>query len=202
MTETTMPTVEQLRRANIEHYEAEQLERLRAAESFQPTRPAPPIPGSHDDYLVEEEMSRFSDTDDESPSTSRVFSFARGASKRHVKNANGSLNRVRSIPSTDILDHLRRSQQKLESRPMLSRSVTIAAARALFASETLKSPSAPHFHHTWSDITEHASPEDKERYENFKHRGMVPPWKLMHENRKKSRQGSFAESGTLRTRKK
>lgn len=196
-----MPTVEQLRRANIETHEAAQLERLRAAESFQPSRPAPPIPGSHDNYLVYEEMSRFSDTDEDSPSLSRAFSFARGASKRHVKNANGPLNRVRLKPSTDMLDHISHNQQIAESRPMLSGSVTIAAARALFASETLKSPSAPHCYHPWSDITEDADLEDKKRYENFKRQGMIPPWKLMHENRKKSRQGSFVESGTLKPRK-
>jgi hypothetical protein len=37
--------------------------------------------------------------------------------------------------------------------------------------------------------------------EEFKHRkkrGEVPPWRLMVENRKKSREGNFLRNGTLR----
>ena len=196
-----MPTVEQLRRANIETYEAAQLERLRAAESFQPARPLPPIPISHDDCRVHEEMSHFSDTDEDSQSLSRAFRLARTASKRHVKIANGSLGRVRLMPSTEIIDNTRCNQQRADPRPMLSRSGTMAVARALFASETLKSPSSPHFYLPWSDVTRDVNLEDKEKYEKFKHGGMIPPWKLMHENRKKSRQGSFVKSCTLKTRK-
>ena len=195
-----MPTVEQLRRANIENYEAAQLERLRVAESFFPTRPAPPVPGSRNDYIVPGDISQFSDSDDDGPSLGRAFSFARGASKRNVKPANASQNRVRRMPSTEILDHISKGQQRDESRPVPSRSVNIAATRALFASDMLKSPSSLRFCHRSSDIAASTNTEDRETYENFKGQGLVPPWKLMHENRKKSRQGSFVEGGTLRTR--
>ncbi len=193
-----MPTEEQLRRANIENHEAARLERLRASKSFQPTRPAPPVPVIRDSYFVDGDFSRFSDTDNDSPSIGRAFNFTRGASKRHARNANQSLNRVRPLPSMEILDHISQDQMRTELKPSLSRSVTLAAARALFASDTLKTPSTPPCRYPLSDVAEGAHPEDIEKYDNCKRRGMITPSKLMHENRKKSRQRSFLRSGTLR----
>ena len=188
-----------MRRANIENHEAEQLERLRAVDSFQSTRSPPPVPAGY--HFSQEEISRFSDSDEDSPSLARAFSFARGARRRHAKAPNASLNCVRLMPSTDILNHITKDQENDEPKPTLARSVTNAAAQALAASESLKSPTLPRFQRSSSEIKEKKEPEDKQRYEDLKRRGMVPPWKLMRENRTKSREGSFLTAGTLRKSK-
>ena len=191
-----MPTEEQIRRLNIDSHEAAQLQRLEAIDTFQPTRPPPPIPVDHARH---ENVSRFSDSDGDVPVLDRAFSFARGyPSKRHAKGRKASLNGLRVMKPTDVLHHISEESKDGESKPKVSRSVSAAAARALAASERLKSPRRQRICQSPSAHVQDTPFELDEQYEEMKLRGLVPPWKIMRENREKSREGKFLSSGTLR----
>ena len=195
-----MPTANQIRRWNIEANEAAQLERYRAAESFQPTRPPPPIPKIPDDPQVEEEISRFSDSDDDR-TLKRALSFTRGASKRYAKQPAASLNCVKEMPSTELLDQLAKDSKIDQSNRILLRSGSAAAATALAAAEKEKPQPFPQHRQSSWESDEVTLPVSKKKYEDLKRRGLVPVWRLMDENRGRSRQGSFLKAGTLRKAK-
>ena len=193
-----MPTEEQIRQLNIDSHEAAQLQRLEATDTFQPTRSPPPIPIDHARY---EEVSRFSDSEDNAPDLERAFSFAQGSSKRHRRGRKASLNGLRILPSTDIIQHISEEPEDGEPKPKVSRSVSAAAAKAVAASERSKTSRMHRFWQSPSTHGEDTAFEIDDRYEEMKLRGLVPPWKLLRENRKKSREGKFLSAGTLRKSK-
>jgi hypothetical protein len=190
-----MVTQEQLRRLKIESSEATQLERLRAPESFHPTRRPPPIPSSPGFRTSHEGLSRFSDSDEDA--LERAFSFTRGASKRYVRHPTASLNCVGGMLSTEVLDHFATERESESPNRMGSRSASAAAASALASESVRQSPT--HQLHTYpSEAREYVTPLSKERYNDLKRRGLVPVWKMIKENRKKSTQNTFLKEGTLR----
>ena len=105
------------------------------------------------------------------------------------------------MQSTDILRRISEKPEEGESKPNVSRSASAAAARALGASERLTSPQPHRFWQSPPVHEEDALLVVDEKYEEFKLRGLLPPWKIMRENRKKSREGRFLSGATLRKTK-
>lgn len=192
-----MPTKENIRPVNNDSQHA-QLERLRASESFIPTRSPPPTPVSLTNNVTVEEISYFSDSDGELSPFERVFSFKRGTTRRYVKSPNPGLNCVHENWSTESLEQVPEDQEATPPSRLISRSVTIAAARALAASERIRaSPTWPQSHPLVKE-TEQTQKMPRKDHKEKVQRGISTPLSFMMGNRMRSRQGSFLKAGTVR----
>jgi hypothetical protein len=184
-----MGTEERRRRQIIEEQEAARIDKFMSAGSFQPTRPAPLVPFSQPEIEDQEETSRFSDSDSAArPSRlSRLFSFKRGKSRR--------FGRTRTLPIIEEPSEDYFGQSSNIKR--LEQKGAAAAASSAFAT----SNSMRRLPENWprrieleSDMMSSGTTE----WECSKQKGLIPPWRLMSENRRKSIQGSFLKAGTLR----